>query len=83
MIIQIMVEVLSILGTAMKEIKQGRISKYVHYKCENVDWRMIRKIFEEADRKDRYRRCIEEARQADTRRKSDGSCRKSEGHTCC
>jgi hypothetical protein len=37
MIVQIMVEVLSILGIAMKEIKQGRISKYVQYKYEIVD----------------------------------------------
>ena len=32
-IIQIMVEVLSILGIATKEIKQSRISKYSLYKC--------------------------------------------------
>jgi hypothetical protein len=31
-IIHIMVEVLSILGIATKEIKQGRISKYSIYK---------------------------------------------------
>jgi hypothetical protein len=36
-IVQIMVEVLSILGIATKEIKQGRMSKYVQYKYENVD----------------------------------------------
>ena len=36
-IIQIMVEVLSILGIATKEIKQGRISKYLLYKYDNVD----------------------------------------------
>jgi hypothetical protein len=35
--IQIMVEVVSILGIATKEIKQGRISKYLLYKYENVD----------------------------------------------
>jgi hypothetical protein len=34
LIIQIMVEVLSILGIATKEIKQGRISK--HFLCEYV-----------------------------------------------
>ena len=37
MIIQIMVEVLSILGIATREIKQGRISKYLLYKYDNVD----------------------------------------------
>ena len=36
-IIQIMVEVLSILGTAMKEINQGRTSKYLLYRYDNVD----------------------------------------------
>ena len=51
-LVRIMVEVLSILGLAMKEIKQGRISKYVQYKCENVNRRMFRKIFEEVDRSD-------------------------------
>ena len=36
-IIQIMVEVLSILGIATKEIKQGRISEYFAYKYDVVD----------------------------------------------
>ena len=36
-IIQIMVEVLSILGIATKEIQQGRMSKYLVYRYENVD----------------------------------------------
>jgi hypothetical protein len=39
-IIQIVVEVLSILGIATKEIKQGRISEYMLYKicrCELID----------------------------------------------
>ena len=35
--IQIMVEVLFILGIATKEIKQGRMSKSFLYKHENVD----------------------------------------------
>ena len=37
MMIQIMVEVLSILGIATKEIKQGRMSEYLGYKYEVVD----------------------------------------------
>jgi len=37
MIIQIMVEVLSILGIATKEMKQGRLSKYSLYKYVRVD----------------------------------------------
>ena len=36
-IIQIMVEVLSILGIAIKEIRQGRMSKYLPYGYDNVD----------------------------------------------
>ena len=36
-IVQIMVEVLAILGIATKEIKHGRISKYLLYKYNNVD----------------------------------------------
>jgi hypothetical protein len=35
-VIQILVEVLSILGIATKEIKQGRISKYSLYKYISV-----------------------------------------------
>ena len=37
LIAQIMAEVISILGIATKEIKQGRMSKYFPYKCEIVD----------------------------------------------
>ena len=37
LIIQIMVEVLSILGIVTKDIKQGRMSKSFPYKCEIVD----------------------------------------------
>ena len=51
-ITQIMVEVLSILGIVTREIEQGRMSKYLLYKYNNVDRTMCRKVFEEADRKD-------------------------------
>ena len=37
MVVQIMVEVLAILGIATKDIKEGRLSKYSLYKHENVD----------------------------------------------
>jgi hypothetical protein len=37
LIILIMAEVLSILGIATKEIKQGRMSKYFPHKCDIVD----------------------------------------------
>ena len=36
-IIQVMAEVLSILGIATKEIRHGRMSKYFLYGYENVD----------------------------------------------
>jgi len=36
MIVQIMVEVLSILGIATKKIRQGRMSKYFSYKCDVI-----------------------------------------------
>ena len=36
-IIRIIVEVLSILGIATKEIKQGRMSEYFAYKYDVVD----------------------------------------------
>jgi hypothetical protein len=52
MIVQIMVEVLSILGIATREIKQGRTSKYLLYKYDNVDRTIYRKILKEVDRKD-------------------------------
>ena len=34
--IQIMTEILSVLGVATKEIKQGRTSKYLLYDYENI-----------------------------------------------
>ena len=37
MIIEILVEVISILGIATKEVKQNRISKYPPYKVAAVD----------------------------------------------
>ena len=37
MIVQIMVEVLSILGIATKDIKQGRMSEYFEYKYDVVN----------------------------------------------
>ena len=35
--IQIMVEILFILGIATREMKQGRTSKHLSYKYENAD----------------------------------------------
>ena len=35
--VQIMAEILSILGVATREMKQGRMSKHLLYSYENVD----------------------------------------------
>ena len=51
-VIEIMVEVLAILGIATKEIKQGRMSKYLPYKHGMLTEGRFREIFEEFDRKD-------------------------------
>ena len=37
MIIEIMAEVISVLGIATKEIKRGRISRYLLCACDAVD----------------------------------------------
>ncbi len=76
----IMVEVLSILAIATKEVKQGRISKSFLYKFVTVDRNIFREVFEEVGRKDWYRGCIEEARQADARGGSNGHRPSPEGH---
>src|SRR5580658_3862794 len=52
-IITTMVEVLSILAIATKEMKQGRISKSILYKFVTVDRNILRKISKEVGRKDR------------------------------
>jgi hypothetical protein len=50
--IQIMVEVLTILGIATKEIKQGRMGEVIQYEYVTAGLTMFRKIQEEADWKD-------------------------------
>jgi len=65
MIVKIMVEVLSILALATKEIQHGRISEsFLYQPTIAIDWIVFRKISEEAGRKDGHRRRIEEAGQA-------------------
>ena len=51
-IIQIMVEVLSILGIATKEIKRGRISESFTNEFVIIDRTKFRKIYKAADWKD-------------------------------
>ena len=76
---KIMVDVLNVLGIATKEIRQGRMSELLLYSCVAVDRTILRKISKKTDRKDRYRRCAEEARQAHSRGGSNGCCASSEG----
>ena len=73
-ITKIMVEVLNVLGIATKEIRQGRMSKLLLYHCVAVNRAILRKISKEGDGKDGYRRCAEEARQANARGGSNGCC---------
>ena len=81
-ITKIMVEVLNVLGIATKEIRQGRMSKLLLHNRVAVDRTILRKICKETDRKDGYRRCAEEARQADARGGSNGCCASPEGRKC-
>jgi hypothetical protein len=78
-ITKILVEVLNVLGIATEEIRQGRISKLLLYNWVAVDRTVLRKISKESDRKDRYRRCVEETRLANTRGGSNGCCENLEG----
>jgi hypothetical protein len=78
-ITQIMVEVLNVLGIATKKIRQGRTSKLLLYNCVAVDRTILRKISEEIDREDRYRRRTEETGQVDARGGSNGCCATAEG----
>lgn len=48
---KIMSEVLNVLGIATNEIKQGRISKPLWYKCVAIDRATFREISKESDRK--------------------------------
>ena len=55
-IVKIMVEVLSILSIATKEIGQSRASKPItRVRIEHVDLRLLREIREEARWEDRHR----------------------------
>ena len=76
----ILVEVLNILAIATKEIKQGRISMCLLYRCVLVERTIFRKICKETDWKNGYRGCTEEARQANTRGGSNVRCATAEGH---
>ena len=48
---KIMAEVLNVLAITTNEIKQGRMSKHLLYKCVAVDRTTFREISKESDRK--------------------------------
>jgi hypothetical protein len=80
-IVKVMVDVLLILALVTREIRQGKISELILDDISSsFDLPSFRKISEKAGGKVGYRGCLAKARQANTRRKSDGGCARSEGH---
>jgi hypothetical protein len=53
-IVQIMVEVLTILAIATKEVKRGRLSELMSYISIFLTDRPFREVFEEVDGKQRH-----------------------------
>ena len=73
--VEIMAEVLNIIGMATKEVKRGRMSELTSHAGLPLLTRILfRKVFEEVDRKHGHRRQSTSAGQVDTRRGSDGRC---------
>jgi hypothetical protein len=80
-IVKVMVDVLLILALVTKEIKQGKISKFILDDMpSSFDLSLFRKIPEEAGRKVGHRGCLTKARQTNARGESDGGCARSKGH---
>ena len=74
-IVKIMIEVLSILAIATKEIKQGRSSEYIDLRILfALDLLSSRKICEETTRPERYWRCVKAAGYAYDEGGPDGDC---------
>jgi hypothetical protein len=73
-IVKVMVEVLSILAIATKEINQRRASELISGDRSNLGLLFFRNVSEEACEKDENRGCAAEARGSDTGGSSDGSC---------
>jgi hypothetical protein len=78
-IVRIIIEVLSILAIATKEIKLGRSSE-PSTSMSFSSLTLFRKIPEEATRQEGYRRCAEEAGYTDDGRGSDGDRGNLKGH---
>ena len=72
--VEIMAEVLKIIGMVTKETKRGRMSELIYASLQLLTLILSRKVFEEVDWKHRHRRQSTSAGQADPRRGSDGVC---------
>ena len=70
-IVKIMVELLSVLALATKQIKQGRFSKYAFLHIPAQDSMCYRKIRKETAGRERARVCPPEIGQIDAGRGSD------------
>ena len=82
MIVDIMVEVLTILAMATKEVKRGRLSEFsVLCRFTIFASRRCRKVSQEVGWEHRRRGQPAEVGQIDTRRGPDGICGATEGHT--
>jgi hypothetical protein len=83
-IVDIMAEVLTILGIATKEVKRGRLSESsMLCKLRFLTWliRRGRKVFQEVGGEHRHRGQPAEVGQVDARRGTDGIRGVAEGHT--
>ena len=67
MIVEIMVEVLTILATATKEVKRGRFSELISCLSTPLTDRLLRKVLKEIVGKSRHRGQHGEAGQIDAR----------------
>ena len=83
-IVKVMVEVLFILALVTREVKQGKISKFIlndllsSLSSSNLSF--FRKVSEKVGRKVGHRGYLAKARHTNARGRSDGGCTRSKGH---
>ena len=84
-IVDIMVEVLTILGIATNEAKRGRFSESIlcRFTIPELTDSPIRKVFEEVVREHRDRGQPAEIGPIDSRGVADGGCGVAKGHSRC
>ena len=83
-IVKIMIEVLSILAIATKDIKEGRTSELISCGTNRgLDLWLFRKICEKAgwEKENRHRGCVGTTGSIDPRGSPDGGCTRFESHT--